>query len=785
MAPLPPIWDPSAAIDKLPQPFRLVDKLVAEIVERALEVIAKNDLQRKKVEAAKIDLTFAPHAVLSAAEDILCFCPLGLAGIAVCGSPSGQVLCYSARSQTSTAVSNTHPSAVTALDTAQVVTTSARWAASASATLLVIHEVNVQSCAMRTVASAVIPEDPDPRGVPSTVTFSPNAGHVAVCFSSGSLVVYELPYPERYTGRPMSAGTAAADAAALAAQPPGELTLVLHMPVATIRQVLIGNPVVTHCNIMWQQQQRPDKSGRSDRYHRAARGLYMWWRDCNKLLLTCFDVIAKQVRSSSAEARGLFPHTREWLLPHGITCCASTSDAKLMAFGLMDGTVLVWDDKFGGHVKILPRMTGPVTAVCYVNGSAQKLMCTSSDGAIRMADLVNPEDDTWVATPLPLAVTQIYFVPMLNDPLALLLCQGQGGTKPRMLWYDVAQEKLVGELLGTKDSDFGNAGLPLAAAPAAPAAEPPIPPPPPPAPGTPGGRATASSGSKPSTAATAVAGQGSHASGSGSRAPSGPSAFPSGRPFVTGSTTPEGTLASTARNLSSIPFPSFSIKDSYLVAGGHIVERRKKSNFDDDVQVTRTAQLYMYKVDALTRHLLPDEDQASKGMLERLLADLESPRESKKDGRRVRMDVPDPSAPVLSSSLRKSESAGEGLWGAGAATRLRRHIAFTEGDTGAFDDEAPGKAFPKETKVFPKESRKGEDKVGACGGRAADPSCPPLSLDKLQLGRDTPAAADRPASPPWHHTNPLARIHPDWEEAPVLARVMDRIGHKGGGPQEA
>ena len=40
---------------------------------------------------------------------------------------------------------------------------------------------------------------------------------------------------------------------------------------------------------------------------------------------------------------------------------------------------------------------------------------------------------------------------------------------------------------------------------------------------------------------------------------------------------------------------------------------------------------------------------------------------------------------------------------------------------------------------------------------------------------------ERPQSPPWHHTNPLARIHPDWEEAPVLARIMDRIGTKGGG----
>jgi hypothetical protein len=40
---------------------------------------------------------------------------------------------------------------------------------------------------------------------------------------------------------------------------------------------------------------------------------------------------------------------------------------------------------------------------------------------------------------------------------------------------------------------------------------------------------------------------------------------------------------------------------------------------------------------------------------------------------------------------------------------------------------------------------------------------------------------ERAQSPPWHHTNPLARIHPDWEEAPTLARIMDRIGSKGGG----
>jgi hypothetical protein len=40
---------------------------------------------------------------------------------------------------------------------------------------------------------------------------------------------------------------------------------------------------------------------------------------------------------------------------------------------------------------------------------------------------------------------------------------------------------------------------------------------------------------------------------------------------------------------------------------------------------------------------------------------------------------------------------------------------------------------------------------------------------------------ERPKSPPWHHTNPLARIHPDWEESAVLARIMEKLGSKGGG----
>ena len=44
-----------------------------------------------------------------------------------------------------------------------------------------------------------LPVDPDgAEHYPSTVSFAANAGHVAICFSSGALVIYEVNLPEFY-----------------------------------------------------------------------------------------------------------------------------------------------------------------------------------------------------------------------------------------------------------------------------------------------------------------------------------------------------------------------------------------------------------------------------------------------------------------------------------------------------------------------------------------------------------------------------------------------------------
>mmetsp|Transcript_29557 Transcript_29557/g.94820 ORF Transcript_29557/g.94820 Transcript_29557/m.94820 type:complete len:122 (+) Transcript_29557:3072-3437(+) len=51
--------DPTVYVDKLPQPFRLVDKLLAEIVENALNVAGEAERAREEVLMNKSDTALA------------------------------------------------------------------------------------------------------------------------------------------------------------------------------------------------------------------------------------------------------------------------------------------------------------------------------------------------------------------------------------------------------------------------------------------------------------------------------------------------------------------------------------------------------------------------------------------------------------------------------------------------------------------------------------------------------------------------------------------------------
>lgn len=63
--------------------------------------------------------------------------------------------------------------------------------------------------------------------------------------------------------------------------------------------------------------------------------------------------------------------SKGWLLPMGITSSCVSENGKMLAFGMDDGTVLVWDDHFGEALLLV------ASAFMYVR-VARMLSCRDS-----------------------------------------------------------------------------------------------------------------------------------------------------------------------------------------------------------------------------------------------------------------------------------------------------------------------------------------------------------------------------------------------------------------------
>lgn len=78
----------------------------------------------------------------------------------------------------------------------------------------------------------------------------------------------------------------------------------------------------------------------------------------------------RTVRRSRSDVVVTAP-SKGWLLPMGITSSCVAENGKMLAFGMDDGTILVWDDHFGARTALatLARAASQWTA---------SLICISS-----------------------------------------------------------------------------------------------------------------------------------------------------------------------------------------------------------------------------------------------------------------------------------------------------------------------------------------------------------------------------------------------------------------------
>lgn len=66
MAPLPKVVDPHRQHDQLPQPFRMLDKLVGELIESSLKEIDRREEERASRAQWEYDTVWATRFVLHA-----------------------------------------------------------------------------------------------------------------------------------------------------------------------------------------------------------------------------------------------------------------------------------------------------------------------------------------------------------------------------------------------------------------------------------------------------------------------------------------------------------------------------------------------------------------------------------------------------------------------------------------------------------------------------------------------------------------------------------------------
>ncbi|KAK3277005.1 hypothetical protein CYMTET_14959 [Cymbomonas tetramitiformis] len=404
--------DPSSSINKLPQPYRRIDKIIAEIICKTFEECDERERKRREAELLRAQtVAFPPNAVYDDLGEITTFCASSDGLHMFVGNKEGQLLVVHLPSKSVVVRSNVHPGAVEALDVSNVPASRGTvLLASASKKSVCVYSVGFarSSPYCLTLLCSGAPPSSSPSNCISSLSLSSDGRSLVLTCTDGSLALYEIPV--------------AADVASEEKEELPGMTSILSMTREKVVEILGAEPVGAPKGLIQIHAKRaPIHPGDTTSRQLAhltnspppaeCCGLFVHWEGLNRFLhfeidqeaviresMSNREAVEEMKKKIEAEAankvKGATPlempegledghiicrPTRDWVVPFPITSSCMMPEKQKLFTGLTDGSTIVWDTHLNTQVALQNRMEKSVVAMAY-SRSEYKLALTASEG---------------------------------------------------------------------------------------------------------------------------------------------------------------------------------------------------------------------------------------------------------------------------------------------------------------------------------------------------------------------------------------------------------------------
>ena len=216
---------------------------------------------------------------------------------------------------------------------------------------------------------------------PARATLSPDGRFCACALTDASVAVYHLPLPTPVVA-PVEEGSKLRASAPSAAAPPPAAAMPDPALVATLAPLGAAATAVTSHFLL-----APAPRSLGEPLSWVSCGVLCWAEGGSQLvqrMLPSPSMLAAAAKGSGGpvEAQGI-----EWLLPGRMLCSAVSTDSVLLATGLDEGSVVLWDTNVRSDRYVLQRHAAPVEHVALLG--TQLLASYASDATLHAYDVSN------------------------------------------------------------------------------------------------------------------------------------------------------------------------------------------------------------------------------------------------------------------------------------------------------------------------------------------------------------------------------------------------------------